>query len=181
MPADAVGLDLMEVAPTPTPVAPSPPPILSPPPTSPAPVPTEVPPSSVEMQVVPDAGVQPQAAPVAKAPEGWRIAHAVSDLVPPRLGVGSATGGGILAAGVIAAIERRRRSRQRKHRAGSPFIVPDEELAATELSFRAAADFDRAEMVQLTLKLLRRAAPNADVLGLRVGSRQVAVRFGAHV
>jgi DNA-binding SARP family transcriptional activator len=185
MPADAVGVDPIDVAPVAPPVSPAPPASQTPqtPPGDAAPVepaPVEPPssaPSPVEMQVVPDTNSPPQAA--AKSPAGWRIAHAVTDLLPPRLGTGNAIGGGILAAGVVAALDRRRRVRQRKHRAGAPFIVPDDELAGTELGLRVAADFDRAEFVQLTLELVRRNAPTAEVLGVRVGSRQVAIRFAA--
>ena len=159
MPADAVGLD----APNAAPVAPS---------ASPAPA---APQSSVEMRVVPDR--QPQAQAARGTTDGWRIAHAVTDLLPTRLGAHEIFGGGMLAAAVVATVDRRRRTRQRRRRPGAPFLVPDEDLAQTELSLRVAADLDGAELVQIALKLIAHAAGSPDVLGVRLGSRQVAFHF----
>jgi len=42
---------------------------------------------------------------------------------------------------------------------------------------RVAADVDGADLVRTALQLVRLAGPTPDVLGLRVGSRQVALRF----
>ena len=156
MPADAVGLNGAPVAP----VAP-----MAPPPTQ----------SSVEMRVVPDGQVQPQAA--GKTSEGWRIAHAVTDLLPTRLSITDLAAGGILAAGVITTLDRRRRTRQRRRQPGAPFLVPDRHLAEVELGLRVAADVEATELVQLALKLASGAARPAEVLGIRVGSRQAALRF----
>ena len=158
MPPDAVGLASTVAPPAPRPA-----------PTPPAPQ------SSVEMRVLPDGQAQPQAA--AKASEGWRIAHAVTDLLPTRLGTGDVVGGGILAAGVVATLDRRRRKRQRQRRPGGAFFVPDPGLAEVELGLRVAADTGSADLLQLALKLVHRSGRSPEVLGVRVGSRQAAVRF----
>jgi DNA-binding SARP family transcriptional activator len=159
MPADAIGLDGAVAYPPTPPVRATPP----------------SPQSSVEMRVLPDGQAQPQAA--RKTSDGWRIAHAVTDLLPTRLSTAGAIGGGILAAGVIATLDRQRRTRQRLRKPGAPFLVPDHDLAEVELGLRVAANPEGAELTQLALKLVHRTKCSAQVLGLRVGSRQVAIRF----
>jgi DNA-binding SARP family transcriptional activator/uncharacterized membrane protein (DUF441 family) len=161
MPPDAVGLGGLAATPAPLPNSASP---------------QSTPQSEVEMRVVPNDQARPQAA--AKQPsDGWRIAHAVTDLVPTRLDMPEAVGGGIFAAGLVATLDRRRRTRQRRRRPGAAFLLPEEHMAEVELGLRVVADVAGAELVQLTLKLVGRIQNAPRVLGLRVGSRQIAIRF----
>ena len=83
------------------------------------------------MRVLPDGQAQPQAA--TKTSDGWRIAHAVTDLLPTRLSTTEAVGGGILAAGVVATLDRRRRTRQRLRKAGADEVVQPEFEAGQEV------------------------------------------------
>lgn len=178
MPADAVGLDAVPAGQRPAPSV-TQPPVDPVPAEQRAPAATDQAPStassSVDMRVLPDGHSQREAA--VKSPQGWRLVHVVSDLVPARVSVAEGIGGGILAAGAIAMLESRRRTRQRRRLAGGPCLVPDEELAATELALRVAADVDGAELVAAALKLVERAASPSDVLGVRLGRRQVTIRF----
>jgi DNA-binding SARP family transcriptional activator len=97
--------------------------------------------------------------------------------MPTRIGTPGILAGGILAAGVVMTVDRRRRTRQRQRRPGAPVFVPDEHLAEVELGLRIAADVDGAELVQIALKLIARAEGLPQVLGVRLGSRQAAIQF----
>jgi DNA-binding SARP family transcriptional activator len=177
MPADAVGVDVAPSAPAasgavaPSPDAPAP---LSAPAASPS-TPTTAPQSSVDMRVVPDNESQPEAS---GKGSGWHLAHDLAELVPVRLNGSDLAGAGVLAAGVVFAVDRRRRTRQRRHRPGRPLLVPNARLAAMELAARVGADPEGAELVQIGLQLLAARAPEtSDVLGVRLAPRHVELTF----
>jgi DNA-binding SARP family transcriptional activator len=91
---------------------------------------------------------------------------------------------GIAAAGLVALLNRMRRSHQRRRAPGSRPHTPPPTLRQAENTLRRAADLDAAEFLDLALRAFAagssaRTAPMPSVLACRVGLEQVEVFLAA--
>jgi nucleoid-associated protein YgaU/DNA-binding SARP family transcriptional activator len=151
---------------------------LTTPPASPAPTPA------------PDiaTGLAPDRATIGDPAEGHEEGE---ELEPPSLNGETAswsdralvfTGAGLVAAGVIATLDRLRRSRQRRRQPGQRIRLPDGDLAATEQRVRGLADPATADLLDTALRSLAatclengREVPNIPLVS--VGASDVAVHL----
>ena len=93
-------------------------------------------------------------------------------------------GSGLLAAGVVMCLDRRRRAQQRHRRRGRRIRMPDAELVETERALRVGADEVGAEVVDVVLRSMAEAAGQLDqglpdVVAVELDQSSLRVVFAA--
>jgi hypothetical protein len=122
----------------------------------------------------PDRRVEPGEQPPAEDGRG------VLDELPIPMGGQGLFGAALLGAGVVGALQLRRRVQMRHRRAGTRIPVAEEQLASAELALRAGADPDGAAFVDLALRALAsgvqsKGMESPQILGVQLGSRELEV------
>ena len=89
-------------------------------------------------------------------------------------------GAGLLAAGVVAMLDRMRRAQQRRRRPGHRIALPGPEAAGREWAARAGADDDAAAWLDLGLRALVQGLRDAgmdppEIVGVELGDGQLEV------
>ena len=93
-------------------------------------------------------------------------------------------GSGLLAAGVVLCLDRRRRAQQRHRRPGRRIRMPGPELVEAERSLRVGADVVGAEVVDVVLRSMAEAAEQLDqalpdVVAVELAQSSLRVVFAA--
>lgn len=122
----------------------------------------------------PDRRVEPGDQPAAEKGRG------VLDELPIPMGGQGLFGAALLGAGVVGALQLRRRVQMRHRRSGTRIPVAEEQLASAELALRAGADPDGAAFVDLALRALAggvqsEGMESPQILGVQLGSRELEV------
>lgn len=165
------------------------PPVAPIPATAPTPSPTSVPPPST----TPPSTMPPTTVPVPATTNGTNGSavrpngqHADKDRSThsPNIPI-LVFGGGIVAAGLVALLNRLRRAQQRRRSPGSRPHLPEPALERVEQTLRRAADLDAAEFLDLALRAFAAGAtgagaPMPPVLACRAGREQVELLLASN-
>ncbi|MBW3613692.1 MAG: LysM peptidoglycan-binding domain-containing protein [Actinobacteria bacterium] len=149
------------------PVSASAPPEPAPPPANPAPSPPTAPATAVSGNGAGDATARPAPAqpPSSRAPEDGG-APGPDAVLPVRVPAAVIAASGLVAACVVAALDRLRRHQHRLRRPGRGVARPEPDLAPAEAQWRAIAADEAAEWIDGTLRLLGVALAGRDATGL---------------
>ncbi|HET7486529.1 MAG TPA: hypothetical protein VFJ85_01275 [Acidimicrobiales bacterium] len=130
------------------------------------PVPVPAPEAPVEEPMV-DAGPRHQAVPPAPTTPGAEAAPAAAPPAKESAGRGlranapNLLGGGLLAAGVIATLDRLRRAQMRRRRPGQRIPLPTADTARHEWAAREGADHRGAELFDLAVRAMAHGLADA--------------------